>query len=291
MADLDFSRTLLLDGATGTELERRGVRATLPLWSAHALLEAPETLAAVHRAYVEAGADALTACTFRTQRRTLARAGLGERAAELTALAVETARRASRHTTRPVRVFGSIAPLEDCWRPDLAPDDAALAEEHAEHAAHLAAAGVDALLVETQGSIREAVAAATAAAATGLPVIASFCCAAEARLLSAEPLADALDAILPLAPAAVAVNCLPPDRVAACLPVLSQSRVPFGVYANLGAPGAAPDAPREHAQTPDEYAACALAWLEAGASLVGGCCGTEPAHVRAIAESIGRDAA
>lgn len=286
MAGLDLSRILLLDGATGTELERRGVRTTLPLWSAHALLEAPETLAAVHRAYVQAGADALTACTFRTQRRTLARAGLGERAAELTALAVELARQQTRNATRPVLVFGSIAPLEDCWQPGLAPEDAALAREHAEHAAHLAAAGVDALLVETQGSIREALAAVAAATATGLPVIISFCCGAEAHLLSGERLAHALDAVLPLAPDAVAVNCLPPDRVAACLPLLSQTGLPFGVYANLGAPGSSPDAPREYARTPDEYTAHALSWLAAGASLVGGCCGTEPAHVRALATAI-----
>ncbi len=290
MTDLDLSRILLLDGAMGTELERRGVRSELPLWSAHALLEAPETLSAVHRAYVEAGAHALTACTFRTQRRTLARAGLGERAAELTALAVDLARQATREATReaagPVLVFGSAAPLEDCWRPDLAPDEAALAAEHAEHAEHLAAAGVDALLVETQGSIREARAAVGAAAATGLPVIASFCCGPDARLLSGERLADALDAVMHFAPDAVAVNCLPPDPIAACLPVLSQAGIPFGVYANLGAPGPSPDSPREHACTAEEYASHARTWLEAGARLVGGCCGTEPAHVRALAAAI-----
>jgi S-methylmethionine-dependent homocysteine/selenocysteine methylase len=288
MSPLDFSRVVLLDGATGTELERRGVGCELPLWSARALLEAPETLSAVHRAYVEAGADALTACTFRTQHRTLARAGLGQRAEELTIRAVELARRATRDAERPVLVLGSAPPLEDCWRPDLAPDDAALADEHGEHARHLAEAGVDAVLVETQGSVREARAAVRAAADTRLPVVASFCCGPDARLLSGEPLAEALDAVTPFAPAAVAVNCLPPERVAACLPFLEASGLPFGVYANLGAPGATPDAPREHERTPAAFAADARTWLEAGARLVGGCCGTRPAHIRALAEALAR---
>ena len=72
---------LLLDGATGTELERRGVRTALPLWSAPALLEHPEIVEQIHADYAAAGAELITANTFRTQRRTLARGGLGEKRA------------------------------------------------------------------------------------------------------------------------------------------------------------------------------------------------------------------
>ncbi|MCC6642745.1 MAG: homocysteine S-methyltransferase family protein, partial [Deltaproteobacteria bacterium] len=86
---------MILDGALGTELERRGVPSALPLWSAHALLERPDLVRAIHAEYVAAGAEILTANTFRTQERTLARAGFGARAAELTALAVRLAREAA----------------------------------------------------------------------------------------------------------------------------------------------------------------------------------------------------
>ncbi len=72
-----------IDGATGSELDRRGVDLSLPLWSSRALLDAPEVLAEVHRDYLSAGAEAITAATFRTHRRSLEKAGLGERAAEL----------------------------------------------------------------------------------------------------------------------------------------------------------------------------------------------------------------
>ena len=140
---------LLLDGALGTELERRGAPSALPLWSTHALLHRPALVQAIHREYVAAGAAVLTANTFRTQRRTLARAGLTEAAAALTARAVALARAAAAGAdpaADAVLVAGSAPPLEDCYRPDLVPDDAALAREHAEHARNLAAAGADLVL-------------------------------------------------------------------------------------------------------------------------------------------------
>ena len=79
---------LLLDGATGTELERRGVTTPLPEWSAPALIVRPERVRVIHADYVRAGAEAVTANTFRTQRRALAAVGLAERAAELTGVNV-----------------------------------------------------------------------------------------------------------------------------------------------------------------------------------------------------------
>ncbi|MGH9316974.1 MAG: homocysteine S-methyltransferase family protein, partial [Thermoanaerobaculia bacterium] len=157
----------------GTELERRGVSTRLPLWSARALLEAPDVVRAIHRDDVAAGADILTANTFRTHRRTLAREGMGERAAELTRTAVALAREAARDAGRQVFVVGSLAPLEDCYRPDLVPDEDALGKEHVAQAAALSSAGVDAILVETHNTVRELDAAVRAAQATGLPVIAS----------------------------------------------------------------------------------------------------------------------
>jgi len=172
---------LLLDGATGTELERRGARCEGPLWSARALLDDPAMILRIHRDYVAAGAEILTANTFRTQARTLARGNLGERAAELTQIAIELARSAIGHAGF---VAGSMPTLEDCWQPGLVPDDVALAREHPEHAANLARAGADLLLIETMNSVREACAAVRAAKATGLPVWVSFACDDAARLLS-----------------------------------------------------------------------------------------------------------
>lgn len=277
---------LVLDGATGTELERRGLPSAAPLWSARALRDAPEEVLRIHRRYVEAGVDALTADTFRTQARTLARAGLpaGEDA-RLTARAVALARRAADEAPRRVFVLGSDPPLEDCYAPERVPDEAALAREHARHVANLLAAGADAVLAETMNCAREAVAAARAAREAGAEVWVSFVCWEGDRLLSGEPLAEALEAVAPLDPVLAGVNCLPPRAVPACLPALRAAGRPFGVYANLGAPREDGEGRTDDA-APAAFAAAAAAWVEAGARAVGGCCGTTPSHLRAVVERL-----
>ncbi|MGI9592026.1 MAG: homocysteine S-methyltransferase family protein [Myxococcota bacterium] len=275
---------LLLDGATGTELERRGITTTLPLWSARALLDHPEAVTGIHAAYVEAGVDLLTANTFPTQRRSLARAGLGEQAAALTRKAVELARQAA--GDRPVAVLGSAPPLEDCYRPDLVPGDAELEREHAEHARNLARAAVDAVLVETINTLREARAALAAVAQAGLPALASFVCWDGARLLSGEPLTAALDVAAAAGALAVGVNCLPPSNVGACLPPLVASGLPACVYANLGAPLDDGNFQRSEECDPESFAEHALAWVEAGVRVIGGCCGTTPEHLSALAQRL-----
>lgn len=274
---------LLLDGATGTELERRGVPTSLPLWSAPALLDHADVVLKIHEDYVAAGCRVITANTFRTQRRTLSRGGLGERAAELTRRAVELARRAANRATRPVFVVGSAPTLEDCYRPDLVPGAEDLAREHREHARHLAAAGVDAILVETMNSEREAVAATEAARAQGLAALVSFVCWDGPALLSGESLDAAAQAVCAAGACAVLVNCLPPSNVHACLPALVRTGLPFGAYANLGAPDDTTGFTRSADCSPEEFAEHAASWVAAGATLVGGCCGTGPEHLRAVA--------
>lgn len=278
---------LVLDGALGTELERRGSPSELPLWSAHALTRSPELVAAIHRDYLEAGADVLTANTFRTQQRTLD--SVGARAAELTQTAVEIARRAADSADREVFVVGSAPPLEDCFRPDLVPSDRSLAREHAEHAEQLAAAGVDGILIETMNCSREALAALRAARSTGLPALVSFACWTGAQLLSGESLQSVLAAVAPADPDAVLVNCLPTSNVRACLAVLRSHERPFGLYPNLGSPTAAGG--HSEPLDPAQLAELAAGWQEAGASILGGCCGTTPAHTLAMVQRLRNPAA
>ncbi len=285
---LGMGSPVLLDGALGTELERRGVPSGLPLWSTHALLEAPDALAAIHREYASAGAEVLTAATFRTQQRTLARAGdagLEGEAATLTKRAVLLARYAAEAAPRTCWVAGSAPPLEDCYRPDLVPDDDVAAAEHREHIAHLVEAGVDVIAVETMNCVREARVAARAAAETGVPFWVSFICGPDACLLSGESLRAAIDAVRDTGPTAVGVNCVPPSAVAGCLPVLGSCGLDFLVYANLGAP--AKDGSRSEELGPTEFAAEVGRWTAAGARMIGGCCGTRPEHIRAVADALG----
>ncbi|MEK7312266.1 MAG: homocysteine S-methyltransferase family protein, partial [Chloroflexota bacterium] len=131
------SNPLILDGATGTELNRRGVDTGLPLWSANALLtdSGLDTLRQIHLDYLNAGAGIITANTFRTHRRALA--GKGYDARELTKRAVETAREAVAQIGNLRYIAGSIAPLEDCYSPQRIPSDAECRTEHSERIHHL----------------------------------------------------------------------------------------------------------------------------------------------------------
>ncbi|MCP5065608.1 MAG: homocysteine S-methyltransferase family protein [bacterium] len=263
---------LVLDGATGTELERRGAPCGLPLWSSGGLLHTPELVGEIHADYARAGCDLLTAASFRTQRRTLTRCGMGERAPELTRLAVALARQVHRGP-----VLGSAPPLEDCYRPERVPDQETLESEHCEHADLLAAAGADAILAETHNTAREAKAAAQAARAAGLPILVSFVCNERGRLLSGEALETGIDSVLAVGPVAVGVNCLPISALAECIPVLAASGLPFLLSPNMGTPSE-----RVESLPPDQFAALTQTWREAGASIIGGCCGTTPEHLAAV---------
>ncbi len=216
---------------------------------------------------------------------------MGDRAGELTVQAVHLAREAALNADHPVWVAGSQSPVEDCYTPHAVPDEATLAVAHAEIAELLAAAGVDLILVETQNTIREAVAAARAASQTGLPVLVSFVCGSNARLLSGETLIDAATAVLPFQPAGILVNCLPVATVPAAIAELKTllPDLPWGAYANAGCHDEQQGWIATPMQHPANYAAEAMKWRAAGAALIGGCCGTTPEHIRQIQVALSQD--
>jgi homocysteine S-methyltransferase len=276
----------------GTELERRGVATTLPLWSAGALISAPGIVRLIHDDYIRAGADIITSNTFRTTRRTFRRTVLPDRSAELTALAVTIARESiASFPDRRVLLAGSMAPLEDCYHPELVPRDSDLCEEHGEHAGRLKDAGVDFLLIETVGTLREAIAAAHAARETGLEFAVSFLCTPEGLLYGGEPLAEAVRLVVALSPSAISLNCVSADEIGRPLAVMQSALrechpggdVHTGVYANVGKPGEEYGTGLRRDVNPHQYAELAREWASAGVSFIGGCCGTTPEYIRAIA--------
>ena len=290
-------RPLLLDAAMGTELARRGADTAPPLWSARALRDAPDLVRAIHAENVAAGADVLTIDSFRLHERNVRRERRGvflegERspgAGQLIALAVALARSAAAYSPARKRIWiaGSLAPLEDCYRPDLVPSRAELDREHREMAEALAAAGCDLILVETMNAVRELVAAARAALATGRPVVASMVTDGKGRLLSGEPVEEAARALLALSalPDALGVNCVPARAIGADLARLRDAApgLPLCVYANTGR--ALDEAKGLYTEPvePEPYAALASDWLAGGAiALLGSCCGTTAAHTAAL---------
>ncbi len=287
---------VLLDAAMGSDLDRRGLATTLPLWSALGLIERPDLVREIHADNLRAGADVIITDTFRTTGRTLTIARLDPaEARRLDTLAVELAIQARELTgVASALVAGSIAPLEDCYSPDLSPDPDTARREHLAQAANLADAGADLLMIETMPLIRESVVALDAARSVGMPATIGFVCAPlepgqPVRLLSGETLASAVAAVSPFSPEAILVNCCAAPIVEAAMRELADlTDLPYGGYANSGivddAVGWLPDPDVDG----DRFARAAAAWLDAGATIIGGCCGTHPAHTAALRAMIDR---
>ncbi len=294
----------LLDGGIGFELKLRGVKVpdhTKSIWSALALLEDPEAVVDVHAAYIEAGADVLTINNYSVTPPILAREGMGDRVEELTALAVDLAEKAVARVGRRPRLAGSFPPLDTSYRADLV-DERERVIENYRRIGSVLKDRVDLVLCETLASSHEAAWACEAAAETGLEYWMSWTLQGTRlnTLPSGESLADAVKALADLEPAAHLVNCCGANFVTAALPTLRNlTEGPIGGYANAehvaaeeGAGGV--DVNAEAAQRgaathldPDAYAAEVRRWLEAGATIVGGCCGTRPEHIKRLREMIG----
>ena len=138
------------------------------------------------------------------------------------------------------------------------------------------------------GTIRESVAAAKGAARTGLPLLVSFICGDGAVLLGGEPLADAVRRVEAAGVDAILVNCTGVDAMTVCLDTLSRTTsLPIGCFPNVGSPDLSSVTWRfDASMTPERFAHEGLTWVQAGAQIVGGCCGTGPAHIRALRDSL-----
>ena len=279
---------VFLDGAVGTELGRRGVSLELPLWTARAAATDAAILEQIHVDSLQAGADIVTANTFRTSPYTLRKAGRAADSLDLTRASVRCARNACARVGHGI-VAGSVAPLEDCYTPSLVPAPDVLTREHAAHVRNLVDAGVDLLLVETMNCIREAQAAVAAAHATGLPVMVSFVLDPRGNgdLLSGENLDDAW-ATLGKTPAVRLVNCAPYDTITRAVVRMAAiaDDVPFGAYANAGTLDHDGRLTAAELATPEAAAEHAAAWRALGARVIGGCCYSSPEHIRAIRDRL-----
>lgn len=285
----------VLDGGMGRELIRRGVAKRQGLWSAAALLDAPQIVVETHRDFIAAGARVITTNTYSCVPSYLAKAGLAERFADLAGLAGQLARQAASDSGERVLVAGSLPPLSESYRPDMV-----IADEQAgpiyHDIAEVLAPAVDLFLCETMSSIRESMNAAQAALAAGsrrgLPVWVSWTLGEEpgTGLRSGESVTEAYRALETLDVQGFFFNCTHPSAIEAAVEEISQlTDRPTGGYPNrFDVPsGWTLDnelfvRPREGFGT-DKFVHFARRLVERGASLVGGCCAVGPEDIAAMA--------
>ena len=290
---------LLLDGGMGRELRFRGVEIPETIWSANALLVAPDIVRQIHADYIAAGADVIITNTYGVIRADLAKAGIAERFAELNLLACQLANKAREAAERPVMIAGSLPPLRGSYRPDLVGDFADIEPLYAEQAA-LLAPHVDLLLCETMSSAAEGRAAAVAACGAGKPVWVSWTLHEDrsGHLRSGETIGQAVRALADLPVSGFLVNCCAPESITSAMRELKATGASYvGGYANTFQPvptnwtldGASETdglLGLRDDLTPVQYCAHAQQWLQAGATVIGGCCGTRPAHIAQLKKSL-----
>lgn len=296
---------LILDGALATELERRGADLHDPLWSAKTLIEAPELIKSVHADYFAAGADCATTATYQATYQGFARRGLdADESLEVMHLAVrlaveardafwaDPANRAGRPRPLVAASIGSYgAFLADGseYRGDYDLDEAALMAFHRPRMAALARSDADLFACETIPCLVEAVALARLLAEfPGCHAWISFSAGDASHTCRGEPLAgcaaqlDRYDQV-----AAIGVNCTAPCYISDLVDgVRAGTGKPVIVYPNSGETYRPDSGNWTGAAESGSYADLASEWYVRGAHVIGGCCRTTPAHIRAVSHRL-----
>ncbi|HPW18955.1 MAG TPA: homocysteine S-methyltransferase family protein [Candidatus Aminicenantes bacterium] len=291
LLELAERRTVLLDGAMGTMLMARGLAVGMApeIWN----VERPDLVREVHAAYFAAGADVVSTNSFGGTPLKLAAHGLEGRAYELNHAAARLAREAA----PPGRfVAGSVGPTGKFLRPHGPCSEQDLEAAFADQVRGLAAGGVDLVLIETQYDLREALAAVRGArSVASLPIFVTMTFNDTPRgffTLMGDTPARAAGELERAGAAAFGANCtLAADRMAACVRACRGAiGLPLVAQANAGRPVAGEDGRVTYSQTLEDYVRHVPDIVRAGASFVGGCCGTDPSFIRAMAGIVGKEA-
>jgi 5-methyltetrahydrofolate--homocysteine methyltransferase len=272
---------LVSDGATGTNLQDRGLAfgKAPEEW----LFENPAGIIQLHRDFIAAGANILLTCTFGGTPTRLEHVGLQSRTAEVNRRAVELARQAI--GSADVLVAGSLGPTGQLLEPLGPLTEAQAVSAYAEQARALAEAGADLLVIETQFDMGEATAAIKAArSTTTLPLVCSFSYDMGTRtMMGLQPEKVAAE-ITALGVDVAGVNCGKSleDNLQNLKLVRAATALPVWFKPNAGLPRMTNGDHAHYDVSPADMGRAAAQWIEAGANIIGGCCGTSPAHLAEI---------
>ena len=284
---LQNKEIILLNGGTGTEILNRGYKTTLPLWSAEILLTNPDVVQQIHTDYINAGAEIIVTDTFRTTQRAFAKVGFSaKKAKETTRLACQLVRNAIKNSkpNHAVYIAGDVAPLEDCYSPALTPSKKELDREIYTYVENLKQGGIDFILIETQITLKEIRAAFEATKKLHIPVALTFCINDKLQLLGGESLEDTVRLAERYDPLFIGANCISTTLETKAVKKLKKlTQIPISAYAQ------GDGRPEDHQgweftqQTNiDIYLKEVKHWIEDGAQIIGGCCGTTPKYIKAI---------
>jgi len=299
---LNARKIVIMDGGTGTEIARRGVT-IYPnrAWSANANITFPDLVRDIHQDYIHAGAEIIITNTFSTSRATLAKDGLSEQTEEINTQSVRLAMEARKlcGAEETVVIAGSISAFEPKGHPEIVPSYEDALKDFQEQVRILAREGVDLIVLEMFSRTVDLKAAVDAATETGLPIWVGLSCESHDGQIylglsgrhGGETIADAVNASLSPNVKAFCIMHSPPQVTADALRELQNSTsLPMGAYAHGGgirdqggqAPEASPQGQSLAETDPKRYLDYAHEWVECGATIIGGCCGTTPEHISVL---------
>lgn len=291
---LQTGRTIILDGGTGTDIQAKGAPMNGDHWCAMANLTHPEIVQAVHEDYIAAGAEIITANSFASSVLSFHYHGREAQVAEIDAAAVAIAKRAAAGRVPVAGSFSTMRPVypgTDRTVTDFNWTEAEARRLFALKAKGLKDAGVDLIIMEMMRDTDYSLWASQEAMATGLPVWIGFSIEkdADGKLTGFGRPDQLLEEFLPslasLNPQVLAIMHSSPNDTTAALPIIRDIwQGPLGAYPESGY-FAAPDWQFVNIIPPHELVAQARAWRDGGVSLIGGCCGIGPDHIRALKEA------
>ena len=285
----------LLDAGMGKTLSMKGVDILPTIWSANALIVAPEVVKEVHKENIAAGANIITTNSYGIIRGDLAKEGLEDKFLELNQIAGNLAEQSVVDTNAQVLIAGSLPPQNGSYRPDRVLDEAIIRPLYEEQV-EILNSYVDLFICETMSTIAEARTACEAALQSSRPVIVGLTLHDQQKscLRSGESLADAIAILEKLDIAGIVANCCLPERISDAMPDLVKASVNFkGGYANAFTQvpsGWLLDGDKEtdgrlglrEDLSPARYSEFVHDWIDNGANFVGGCCGTTAEHTASI---------
>ncbi len=282
---LNSGKKIALDGATGTNLQRRGLTPGTPsdAW----VMDNPDEVLRLYRDFVEAGSDIILTNTFGSSRVNLNRSGRADHFEETNRRAVELAKKAVEGTG--TLVAGSMGPLGEMLQPYGTLGEQEAEAAYAEQAKVLAESGVDLLVIETQFDLNEAKAAVRGAkSVTDLPIVVSFSYDRGTRSMMGVKPAQVGKEFAELGVVAIGINCgrSLEDNVKALNELRQETGLPVWFKPNAGLPHNDLEGKLIYDVTPEMMGGQVEQWAAAGAQLMGGCCGTSPEHLRAIAQAV-----
>ena len=291
--DIAAGRTVVIDGGTGAELQRRGVPVDPVCWHARAALTHHADLVAVHVDFINAGASVITTNTFATHSYVLKEAGYHAEYARLAHASVTAARRARIETGIEVEIAGAISCMPPGFDIENYPDERACRAAYVQQAHTLADLGVDVIALEMIQDVRHGGWALDAAIATGLPVWLGIACrkhpVSDELVCFDAPdttLVSLLDELLARKPDVVNIMHSPLTAIGSAFETIrEQWSGSIGVYPEVGSFDAV-NRVRTERISPSAFSAAAKKWIGQGTVLIGGCCGATPSHIAALVDDL-----